>query len=172
MQGLCDPTHTQVAHTFVRCSRIRKRKPIQEIRTRLQRLNPASIYASLLPTVTHSTSTGLTYLPRIHTYIEINISPPCSNPRSAPPPRRGVFCCGAESSDRRQDPQVVPCRRSSPKQLDSTAHNRVAHRSERRFPHPCAVNPRSLLPVPQKRPVSPAGRLLFRGRPRANRASG
>ena len=21
-------------------------------------------------------------------------SPPCSNPRSAPPPRRGVFCCG------------------------------------------------------------------------------
>jgi hypothetical protein len=27
------------------------------------------------------------------TYIEIHISPPCSNPRSAPPPRRGVFCC-------------------------------------------------------------------------------
>jgi hypothetical protein len=31
------------------------------------------------------------------TYIEIHISPPCSNPRSAPPPRRGVFCCGAKS---------------------------------------------------------------------------
>jgi hypothetical protein len=63
----------------------------------LSRLNPASTTASLLPTATHSTLIGLTYLPRIHTYIEIHISPPCSNPRSAPPPRRGAFCCGGSS---------------------------------------------------------------------------
>jgi hypothetical protein len=32
-------------------------------------------------------------------------SPPCSNPRSAPPPRRGVFCCGGPCDD-----QVQPAR--------------------------------------------------------------
>src|SRR6201996_8338544 len=36
------------------------------------------------------------------TYIEIHISPPCSNPRSAPPPRRGVFCCASFSERSRR----------------------------------------------------------------------
>src|SRR6201999_1382863 len=46
----------------------------------------------------HSAPTTQLGSPTSHgsTYIEIHISPPCSNPRSAPPPRRGVFCCGAE----------------------------------------------------------------------------
>jgi hypothetical protein len=48
----------------------------------------------MLPTSGALDSTGLTYLPRIHIYRDTYISPPCSNPRSAPPPRRGVFCCG------------------------------------------------------------------------------
>src|SRR3954471_12826570 len=59
----------------------------------------------MLPTFGAHDSTGLTYLPRIHIYRDTHISPPCSNPRSAPPPRRGVFCCGAKKRG---------CRRFSP----------------------------------------------------------
>jgi hypothetical protein len=57
--------------------------------------------APLLPTTAPSAQLGSTYLPRIHIYRDTYISPPCSNPRSAPPPRRGVFCCGALASQKR-----------------------------------------------------------------------
>src|SRR5882757_6807469 len=45
----------------------------------------------MLPTSGAHDSTGLTYLPRIHIYRDTHISPPCSNPRSAPPSQEGRF---------------------------------------------------------------------------------
>src|SRR4051794_183415 len=93
LQGLCDPTHTQIAHTFVRCSRIRKRKPTKEHRQDFLVEPRVDISPRCFPQRRTRHKPGS---PTSHgsTYIEIHISPPCSNPRSAPPPRRGVFCCG------------------------------------------------------------------------------
>src|SRR4051794_25305237 len=91
LQGLCDPTHTQIAHTFVRCSRIRKRKPTKEHRQDFLVEPRVDISPRCFPQRRTRHKPGS---PTSHgsTYIEIHISPPCSNPRSAPPPRRGVFC--------------------------------------------------------------------------------
>jgi hypothetical protein len=78
MQGeigrLCDLPHTQIAHTFVRCSRSREKEPKENERQSFLVEPRVEHTASVLPTLTPSTQTGLTYLPRIHIYRDTYLS--------------------------------------------------------------------------------------------------
>jgi hypothetical protein len=100
----CEATHTQIAHTFVCCSRIRREQPIRGRAKKhfLAGFGAAHMASSLPTMIARDASKGP---PTSHgsTYIEIHISPPCSNPRirlGSPP---GRFLLWGHTGSRSQE---------------------------------------------------------------------